>query len=208
MRWLTQLAVICICGFTVAWGWQATRFAEVRAVVLDDPAANISLNAWYGVPGLTVEALETYSRRPIAVVPPAVRHAEISTLLTVHPMSAQTWLSLAGERRAAGRPTSDVEAAVTMSRLTGPNEGTVMWRRGLFELLRWPGLSVNARRQAAADLVSAVNAGAVNDEGLRLAKSVLAQQSPEILSGIAAELGRAGFSEAQLAWIGLKAGQS
>ncbi len=205
-RRLTALTIISVCGFTVAWGWEATQFAEARTSVLEEQAG-VSLGAWFGVPGLAAEALESSWRRPgAAALPPVLREAQVSSLLAAHPMFAQAWLSLANERLALDRPKSQIDAAIMMSRITGPNEGQVMWQRGLFELARWDALSSEARDEAALDVAHAVNGKIVSETDIGLGKALLAKQTPDARAEIESALAAAGMSQKQLALLGLGAG--
>lgn len=205
MRRLTALVIICICLPVISWGWQAVQFAGGRFVTPDPSQA--ATPAWIGIPGLGAEALEESLRGPAAAgLSPTLREARLTALLATHPMSAQAWLSLSGERFVLGRPGSDIDAAVAMSWVTGPNEGSLMWNRGLFELVRWQTLPAAARRQAIADLAGAMDGGTVNDAGFSLAKTILVQQSPAARAEIVTALEIAGSSQAQLRMIGAEAG--
>ena len=61
-------------------------------------------------------------------------------------------MALAAVRLEAGKPAAQVEAALTMSSLTGPNEATVMWRRAVFGILHWEVLSPDAHNRTVTDL--------------------------------------------------------
>ena len=209
LRWLTALVIVCICSITAAWGWQAARFAYMREASLANPTDNVSLTGWDDVPGLAAEALERSSAQPAAAaLPAAARTAQLAALLAAKPMSSQAWLSLAGERLVLGRPASEIDAALRMSRITGPNEGPVMWHRGMFELVRWSSLSADARAQAAADLATALSGDAVDGGDIELVKLILVQRPATVRAEIATSLRSAGFSGRQLATIGLQATHS
>jgi hypothetical protein len=209
MRWLTALAILCICVPPIAWGYEVVQFARARIAVIENPKGGTSLATWNGVPGLSGEALEDSLRDSApARLSPTLREAQLTALIIAHPMSARAWLSLAGERLMLARPAIEIDPAVAMSRVTGPNEGSLLWQRGLLELVRWRMLRSFAQRQAATDLASAINEGLVNSEGITLAKAILVQQMPAVRAEIASELAIAGMSEAQLARIGLKADRS
>jgi hypothetical protein len=205
-RWIPALLIVCICTFAAAWGWQVTRFAQARTAVLDNLGSGASLNSWKGFLGLGGEALQLSGLRLSAMVLPRKLHAaQLVELITRHPLSAQAWLSLAEDRLVLAMSPRGVGTAVTMSWIVGPNEGSVMWRRGLFEMMRWEALSGEARRKAVLDIVGAMNGGVVNDVGILSARALLAQQEPEARSEIASFLGASGLSQKQLGRLGLQA---
>lgn len=206
MRLLTSGLLLCLFGLTAVWGWEVTGFARQYDTVLSSGTGGEKLKSWAAVPGVKVEGIETSLRDPTfgPVHSPALRSVELTTLLAVHPMSSQAWLSLAGSRFDAGRPSAEVNAALAMSGVTGPNEGAVMWHRGVFGLLTWNTLTPDNKRQTIADIAGAIQGGATGGQ-IGIARSVLATQSPAARSEIAQRLTNAGLSPAQIEFIGLMA---
>ncbi|HVA12856.1 MAG TPA: hypothetical protein VNF99_06385 [Stellaceae bacterium] len=205
MRLLTAASILCIGAITAGWGWRAAQFAQARAEISADGPGAGSLHAWVGVPGLSGEARETSLRQAkTAAEAPAIRAADLGALLAVHPMSAQSWASLAADRLVLGRPLGEVTGALSMSYVTGPNEGAVMWQRGMLGMLVWNALPADAQRQTIADLAGAMEGGAASDQGINLAKRILAEKPPDVQAEIANALGAAGVSVPQLAAIGLR----
>lgn len=204
IRWLTAAAIILLCAITAIWGWQVMRFAQARTEAINNPSEAIRLNAWRTVPGLTAEVIETTLRdRSVLLSSPKFREAQLSALVAIRPMSSRAWFLLARERFELDRPKSAVDAAVMMSWLTGPNEGSVMWQRGVFELVRWRVLADPERRLAAADLAGAIGGHTVDTFGLNLVKGVLAEETPALRTEVAKALHVAGLSDADLVSIGL-----
>jgi len=205
MRLLTALSIFAISALTAFWGWQTVGFSVVLASAAEAPArAPDRLLRWVGVPGLTVEALEASLRDPKSpgALSPVVREVELRALLAVHPMSSQAWLSLAGDRLVLGQPASEVTSALAMSWITGPNEGAVMWQRGVFGLAIWNLLSADQRREAVGDIVGAMRGHAVGDQW-DVAKGVLTQLPSATRAEVADALQMAGLSSKEMADIGL-----
>jgi len=128
---------------------------------------------------------------------------DLTALLAVRPLSAIDWLSLAGMRLATGQSSSAVLAALTMSAVTGANEGAVMMQRAMFGLLQWEALPADARRRAIGDLAGALHGGVAADGAMMVAKNLLRAKSPEVRSEIAGLLSADRISTAELARMGL-----
>ena len=105
---------------------------------------------WLGIPGLGRSAFDLPLAQ-IASIDPEMgeqRAAELTALLAARPLSSQAWLSLAVFRLVARERPPSVLAALRLSWLTGPNEGSVLWQRGVFGLALWDFL---AGRRARTD---------------------------------------------------------
>jgi hypothetical protein len=201
LRGLTAAAVICICFMSVLWGTEVVRFSAARA--RSEP-----LDRWRAIPGLTSVVLEAeiFDPKEELRIPLPAKEGQLVAAIAAHPMSSREWLMLAETRFAAGRAAADVDAAVTMSQLTGPNEGALMWQRGLFAIVRWNGLSSDARRLAISDLATAIHAGVTNEQSTRFAAALIAQEPPETRAAIADGLATAGLLPIELARLGLHTG--
>ena len=205
MRLLTALSILCICGVTSFWGWHVATFAQARAASSSTGAGMSTVLASIGVPALTAEVNETLLRQGSIGTsePPLLRLVRMNALLAVRPLLAQMWLSLAEERLVLGRPATEILAALRMSWITGPNEGSTMWRRGVLGMMEWETLPSDARRLTIADLVGAMAGGAADDQEVGFAKSVLLHKSSEAQAEIASALHVAGLSVSNLTRIGL-----
>jgi hypothetical protein len=82
------------------------------------------------------------------------RRKALSTFLSIKPLSPSHWLSLSGMEFATAQRMEDVLEALTLSALTGPNEGYVMAVRGIFGLSVWEDLSPDLKRRVAMDLAA------------------------------------------------------
>jgi hypothetical protein len=178
-RIFTALAVIALCGLAVSHGWGIARFAIARTGVASQPDA---VRPWIAVPGIAAAALEA-SLTEVADAGDAdaagKRSEELSAVLAVHPLSSATWLSLAGMRLVAHQPYDKVLGALTMSLLTGANEGSIMMQRGTFGLVQWEVLPADMRKRIIADLAGAILETGVRDSELVPAKNVLAAKAAE-----------------------------
>jgi len=210
VRLLTSLCILGICGYGVIEGWHIARFAKVHDWVeangsQPDRIRAGALRQWVGLPGLTSAALQglllisdnpssdTANKRP----------DDLAALLSVRPLSAAEWLALAAIRFGNARPMGDVESALTMSYLTGPNESDVMWQRAIFGLLHWEVLPLAAHRQTIADLSGAILGHAASSDDLRLAGHLLEGKPSQARSQIAEMLQGVGIRPLDLARLGL-----
>src|SRR6185312_13578482 len=102
----------------------------------------------------------------VASIDPEVgeqRAAELEVVLATRPLSPQAWLSLAVFRLVARERLPSVVAALRMSWVTGPHEGSVLWQRGVFGLAVWDFLPADARELTTRDMAGAIRDGLVAD---------------------------------------------
>ena len=199
----TAIVVLALCTFAGSRGWSTAQFAILRSE-LDHPALVRPLGAWIGAPGVTAAALSatlTQMTDPADLDGAAKRLDELAALLSVRPLSSRTWLALAEMRLVTGRPKPEVLTALKMSWVTGPNEGALMWQRGVFGVLIWELLSPEERKLTIEQTVRAISGTPIEDSELVSAKKALSQKSAEARAEIAV-LMRA-ESEAQASRLGL-----
>jgi hypothetical protein len=205
-RFATAAAVVALGAFALWHGVGIVRFASAVADAATPAARAEAARPWTATPGLAGAALRaSLSNVSDATDVVAVRAREetLTELLAAHPLSAADWLSLAGARLVAREDYGKVLGALTMSSLTGPNEGGVMLRRGTFGLVQWEILPGDVRRRVVADLAGAILHTTVQDIELVPAKSVLAVKSVDTRREIAGLLQAEGVSARQLAAMGL-----
>lgn len=205
MRRLTSAAVLGMCGFVAASGWSVAQFAVARGDLGGRPAAEL-IRGWAEVPGLAGDALAaslTRMRDAADVEGARRRAADLGLLLAARPLSSDGWLSLAAMRATTAQPSGEVLDALTMSWLTGPNEGPIMMRRGLFAVMLWETLPAAARKRAADDISGAVLAQAAGETDMAAAGRVLAAKSPATRQEIANLLAADGLPAAALSQLGL-----
>jgi hypothetical protein len=207
VRLSTIAAVLAICGYTALRGSAVAEFAIGEARGIPTPAVADWSERWGTVAGVAGEVLAASLRRTapgLDRASTARRAATLARRLAMRPLSARDWLALAGARAAAGAPDGTVEAALTMSYLTGPNEGPVMVQRGMFGLLRWEGLPGEARARTGRDLAGALLGGSIRPEGFGLLRRIVAAKSPAARAEIADALASERLPEAELARLGLR----
>jgi len=198
--------MLTLCVVTVVRGWHMVGFAEARARVVAGNADVEGLRQWIGVPGLSTPALALLVAREGQIGSPEalrVRSDDLTHLLSLRPLSSADWLALAAARLEAERPATEVEAALTMSWLTGPNEAPIMWPRAVFGILHWEALSEEPQNRVVADLSSSIVGHAATAEDLSLAGHLLSRQSRDVRAAIATKLRTDGVTEADLAKLGL-----
>ena len=93
----------------------------------------------------------------------AERAAELTAILAARPLASQAWLSLAVFRLVAREQPASVVAALRLSWVTGPNESSLLWQRGVFGLALWDFLPADARERTTRDLARAIRDDLVAD---------------------------------------------
>jgi hypothetical protein len=206
LRWLTSVAIIAVCGFAAIRGWSIAQFAEQRARISSAASTVGGVGRWMGVPGLAGAALETaLKQKPAASgIDDAQKRAEtLAKSLAVRPLSSKDWLQLAVMRLMTGEPQKQVLAALLMSSVTGPNEGGVMWQRGVLGLSLWQALPPDARQRTIDDLAGVFRVVPVGDGDMSAIKNVLDMKPAETRAAIADLLRAKGVTEADLDRMGL-----
>ena len=155
VRFLTALAVIGLCLFGIARGWEIGRFRIAEAGLRTDGSQRELLGHWAGISGVASSALE--ASLPGALDPGDRRGAQsqlgqLAEILSLRPLSSTHWLSLSGTRFVVGQPTNKIIGALILSSMTGPNEGQIMLQRGAFELSLWELLSPELQKRASVDI--------------------------------------------------------
>ncbi len=154
-RWLTAIALIVICGVSVAQGWGIVRFFLASMnIVSSEKRAEIA-DAWRATSGIISTALKDEladETNRSDLIAPYRRRALLSAILSIKPMSSTHWLSLSSAELSTHRPMEDVLGSLRLSMLTGPNEGYLMAERGTFVLSLWEKLPPDLKRHEAIDL--------------------------------------------------------
>jgi hypothetical protein len=155
IRLLTAIAMIGICGFSVARGWSIVHFS--LAMVNIDSLKNRAeiTQAWSAVPGVASTALQTELREkidPSDLKAANSRRETLSTILSITPLSSFDWLTLSDMQLVTDQPMEQVLGSLELSVLTGPNEAYVMAERGIFAVSLWEDLSPDLKSRAAIDL--------------------------------------------------------
>ena len=164
IRFWTAIAIIGICGFSVARGWSIVHFS--LAMVGIDSLENRAeaVHPWTAVPDVASAALQAELREKINPSDPKAansRREALSAILSIKPLSSVDWLSLSNMQLFTNQPMEQVLGSLNLSMLTGPNEGYVMGERGIFGVSLWDILSPDLKRRAAID----VAAGEITENG-------------------------------------------
>jgi hypothetical protein len=202
---LTTVAVVVSCGFSMTCGWNIIRFVDARGHLHGQTGIE-KIRYWEKIPALRVAALQaslTQMSNVTDVDGARKRADDLSALLSLQPMSPVNWLSLSGMRLISGQSEKEVLAALEMSWVTGPNEGSIMLQRGIFGVMLWEILSTDARGRVIADLAGAILGMPTDDNELKAANNVLATKSVDIQEELATRLKAEGISATQLLRLGL-----
>ncbi|MDT3378333.1 hypothetical protein RNI52_13465 [Labrys neptuniae] len=150
MRTGTAILCIAVAGFAV---WRSVlvlgyALAERQAEETGDMASLRPFAATLETGALAEAAMQSAitQTQSTGTIEDTVR------LLKRQPLSSSAWLDLATARLAAGKGMEEVEQALRLSALTGPNESVPMASRALFALPLWTALPDDLRRRTAQDI--------------------------------------------------------
>lgn len=194
-RSLTVAAVVVPCTFAVVRGASMMELVTAREPPADPvniPTASMALEA--ALDHLT-DAGADASRRRLEL---------LTRLLSVRPLSSSAWLSFSGMRLVTGEPYSGVLAALKMSALTGPNEASAMWQRGLFGLLQWESLPSDFQQRAILDLSGPMLDDLLDDRSVEQLRGVIDAKTPQVRAQVTSMLLTQGVDERALDRVGLQ----
>jgi len=160
MRLLTAIALIGICGISVAEGWRIVHFSLVTMNIDSSEKRAEIINTWRAVPELASKALQaglSDENNPSDTMVAYRRREILSEILAIKPLSSLDWLFLSGVQLATDEPMEQVLGSLKLSALTGPNEGYVMAERAIFALSLWEDLSPDLKSRMAIDLAPMVS---------------------------------------------------
>jgi len=127
------------------------------------------------------------------------RRDGLSAALSIKPMSSFDWLWLSEMQLARDEPIDTVLETLTLSTLTGPNEGNVMAKRGIFSLTIWDALSPHLKDRTVVDLA----AGTLSSASARSELGAVLSTEPErVRSELLRRLVAEGLSPKYLEQIG------
>jgi hypothetical protein len=193
---LTAVVIIGTCIWPMKQGLEMLRYGIATG---PNPAASVP---WFDTPGLASTAREA-ALTPIddSSDDQTIRklRGELEELLAIRPLSSISWLQLAETRLDASDSLDKVLAALELSTLTGPNEGYIRTRRGMFGVWQWERLAPEAQSRAITDLTSEP----ITDATLDWLKETLAKKSDEGRTEIGQALRRQGVPMQKLGRMGL-----
>ena len=200
IRLWTAIAMIGICGFSVAQGWSIVHFSlAIRNIDSSEKRAEI-VSRWTEVPGLASSALQAELKEnfnPSDEMAAIRRRAVLSAILSIKPLSSRDWLTLSTMQLVTDQPIEDVLRSLNLSMLTGPNEGDVMGERGIFAVSLWEDLSPDLKSRTAMDLAAmnfVVPSNVVEDAESGKFRAVLSTKSERVRNELREDLLAAGLS--------------
>jgi hypothetical protein len=203
---LTALAVIGLSGWTMSCGWTIVRFSHASATAASHEERVNAVRPWIGTPGVAGAAMEASlmdAASPTDFDTIRARNDEFVAILSRRPMSSLSWLSLASMQLVSGQPLDKVLEALTLSSLTGANEGHAMSQRGVFALWQWESMPPHFRKRLAADLAGSMLERTMSSREQTAAYEILAAKSADTRREIADLLRADGLSATDLLRIGL-----
>src|SRR5262249_52586879 len=135
IRLCTTIAIIAICGLSIAQGWRIARFSHAMVNIESSEKRTDIINTWTAIPGLASRALQadlTGQIDPSDLQAANRRRETLSSILSIKPLSSVDWLLLSGMQLVTDQPMEQVLESLELSVVTGPNEGYVMAERGIF----------------------------------------------------------------------------
>src|SRR5262249_42396629 len=99
IRLWAAIAMIVICGFSIAQGWRIVQFSLATVNIDASENRTGTLNKWTAVPGLASVALHadlTDQINPSDLEAANRRREALSLILSIEPLSSVHWLSLSG----------------------------------------------------------------------------------------------------------------
>jgi hypothetical protein len=196
VRFITAVAVIGVCGFAVARGWNFTRFS---LIAMDKSAESREerVRAWTAAPGVASAAWKIVL--PGLTATDSLRDG-LSAVLSIKPLSSPDWLSFSGLQLSTDQSIETVVKSFELSMLTGPNEAEVMANRGIFGLSIWDALPARLKDRTVTDLaVGTIAAGATS----KLRTALAAEPDNNVRSELRTRLMAEGLSPKELEEIGL-----
>src|SRR5271169_5454172 len=157
IRLWTAIAIIGICGFSVARGWGIVHFSLAMANIDSSEKRAEIVNTWSSAPDVASTALQadlTEDINPSDLIATTRRREGLSAILSIKPLSSMDWLSLSGLQQVTDQPMEQVFDGLKLSMLTGPNEGYLMAERGIYGVSLWERLSPDLKRRVAIDLAT------------------------------------------------------
>jgi hypothetical protein len=206
VRWVTSIVLMQLCLFAMITGSHFVQFAVARGAVDAQSMSAGTIQPSIGVPGVNGPALALR----LASAPAEDRAEQVSDLnrlLEARPLSPAQWLSLAAAKMEGGAPPAETDRALTMSYLTGPHEGPLLWRRAVFGLLHWEDLTSDLYPDVIGDLGGAVVDHLAPTEDIALAAHLVAQKPKETRDAITKGLRDSGVDAADLQRLGLSSGR-
>jgi hypothetical protein len=199
VRWITSIVLIQLCLFAMITGHHFVQFAIARG----ESGSTDAIQPSIGVAGVNGPALALKLASTGAEHTREQQVSDLTALLEARPLSSTQWLSLATANLENGGSPAETDRALTMSYLTGPHEGPLLWRRAVFGLLHWEDFNSDLHQDIIEDLGGAVADHLASGEDITLAAHFIAQMPKETRDAIAKGLRDTGIGPAEFARLGL-----
>jgi hypothetical protein len=181
VRLWTAIAIIGICGFSIARGSGIVQFLLATANIDSSQKRAEIIKTWSSEPDVALSALGLALTEKINASDRKAtdnRRDALASILSIEPLSSVDWLSLSSLQLITDQPMEQVFGSLELSMLTGPNEGYVMADRGLFGVSLWERLAPDLQRRVASDLAAEETIGS---EKIRAALSTQPDQARDEL---------------------------
>jgi hypothetical protein len=155
IRFWTALALIGVCGYSIARGLVIVHFSLAMANIDSLKRQDEIVNAWRSVPDVASVALRAELTKKIDTSDPKAadtRREALLSILSIEPLSPMDWLSLSAAQLLTDQPMEQVFDSLEMSMITGPNEGYVRADRRIYGVSLWERLSADLKRRVALDV--------------------------------------------------------
>jgi len=133
------------------------RFSLAMATIGSSESRAEIIGNWATVRGIASTALQSKLKEkidPSNLAAANSRREALSAMLSIEPLSSPDWLALSNVQLITDQPMDQVLTTLTLSALTGPNEGYLMAERGIFGASLWEDLSPDLRRRVGLDLAA------------------------------------------------------
>jgi hypothetical protein len=193
IRLCTAIAIIAICGLSIAQGSRIARFSVAMANIESSENRTDIINAWRAIPGLASTALHadlTGEIDPSDLQGANRRRETLSSILSIKPLSSTDWLLISGIQLVTDQPMERVLESLGLSVVTGPNERYLMAERGIFGVSLWESLPRDLKSRAAHDLAGGADRGKF--------QAVLATKSESVRNELRKALVAAGISPKEI----------
>ena len=158
MRLLTAIAMLGICAFAMAQGWNIVQFSFATASIDSTENREKIVNSWSAVLEVGSAALQAELAEKIDSSDAKAangRREALARIVAIEPLSPINWMLLSAMQLVTDQPMEQVFDSLELSMITGPNEGYLMPERGIYGVSLWPRLSPDLKRHVANDLSAA-----------------------------------------------------
>ena len=197
IRLFTAIAMIGICGFSVAQGSRIVHFSLATVNVDSSEKRAEIINTWTAATNVASAALRAKLKEKINISDPKAangRREALASILSIKPLSSVDWLSLSGMQLVTDQPMEQVLRSLELAMLTGPNEGYVTVERGIFGVSIWENLSPYLKKLVASDLA----AGEIDDEKIRKFQTILSAKPERVRKELRDALLASGLSPKEI----------